>query len=386
MGSEPLGPLNFKSWTLEQVKASSNLVGVIMEELASSGVVLPNSQRIEPLITEKTGVFPWLLASLYLSGKRIVSVRPENIINVKAGVRILFRDSIISSPNNLAKGVEDLQFTIHNKGRRDQGQERINYFSFNKHRSSKTYSLLYFEQMPSTLFTSTPFDYSAFLRQPGYLNVDASDPEGIALHLRLSQYQLFAPYNRPFLDYLRVRTKLIVQDDSGWPFKDLRTHFGQIAMFGDYSGPAKLLLQNVDAVKDIMQSDLVTALKNMSSSLRPLPISVSYRYHWNFNQNGERSATSATTKMHSNQCGGMENRGCNEHHLGSSKHDIEHETMSTPQGDCYYEPYLQHTEKPATETYSSNLRNDEHLGSDLVVDGSVSSTGQLLIVAKHSNV
>ncbi len=97
---------------------------------------------------------------------------------------------------------------------------------------------------------------SGLERQPGFLQMLAPTEPTVTL-MKAASYLLFEKYFTRMRNLILDRSRLIIQDDSGLPFADLRAHGFGVELFGDYVG-------TIPQFRYRYQKDLATAYAEQS--------------------------------------------------------------------------------------------------------------------------
>jgi len=105
-------------------------------------------------------------------------------------------------------------------------------------------------------------------RSGGFLKWCAGQGQGLSL-LKAASYLMHTNEFSTVRNFLLQNSKVIVQDDSGIPLRDLQAAHWDVHPYGTYQGPIELFAKNY-------QPDLEALFKNNS----PGPLGFGFGYHW----------------------------------------------------------------------------------------------------------
>jgi hypothetical protein len=230
---EPAGTVpTFKGMTPEAMDTYFATVARSLDSLLNFGFFKTNDMKVE-VKHDLEGSLPILMFFLARTGNRIddvkpIQINPEGVI-VAAG----------SSPQGtrVAKGI-DILFECA-----DARPRHLYYFSVNLHND-------YLKKSPFRAYIAKLDNVSTYLKSASYL--------------------MHKDYFSIIRDAILDRSALLVQDDSGIPFRFFKPETWDVSLYGVYSGPIAMF-------KGDREQDLADAYKQPDRA-KPLPFGIGYNW------------------------------------------------------------------------------------------------------------
>lgn len=230
IGLEPVGTipdlLNMKE---EEFDATLSLMGKALEPILLISFYRTNDMKVD---LEERGVVPLIMATLAGTGYEIVDVKPYSL-------------------------KEDGSLTFSEWGSKKTKVVEIQFF---KPQSNLLKKLYYLSYDLSNTGISKNGEFKAYL--------DNLSPT--ATFIKSATYLLHKNYFNILRNYILTKSPVVLQDDSGIPYRFFNNNDWTITLFGTYEKPIELF-------KEHYQKDLYEVYRN--SEVQPLPFGIGY-HHW----------------------------------------------------------------------------------------------------------
>jgi hypothetical protein len=230
IGLEPVGCL--PTTVADYAPAYFSDLRQSLETVVASGFFRTEGMRHDLKETNVSGVLPLLLFLMARSGFNIVDA---------TAIQIDGTGAITPSPGQTAGETQGV--AIH-FGDQRHGIRTLRYFSLN-------------------------LENSRIRKKPGTLKYLRDLPETVTL-VKSASYLMHKTYFSTTRNLVLSKSRVIVQDDSGIPFRYFDPKTWDLHLYGTYLGP-------IDLFKDWFQDDFKTAFAS-ATDVQPLSFGIGYRH------------------------------------------------------------------------------------------------------------